>query len=157
MHDFIISICENSTPNNGICLGSEYSEMLNEIKKFNYDNIYYNEKLDVYKKYVSLIIRSIFDFLIDKYAGERTIEKLAKIQVAYPLSVGDFIQYLFHYSSIVPTQKKLKEKYTDKYENKKIYGKLEEKNIYAEAIVDYIAGMTDKYAIAVFNELITFR
>lgn len=157
MHDFIISICENSTPNNGICLGSEYSEMLNEIKKFNYDNIYYNEKLDVYKKYVSLIIRSIFDFLIDKYAGERTIEKLTKIQVAYPLSVGDFIQYLFHYSSIVPTQKKMKEKYTDKYENKKIYGKLEEKNIYAEAIVDYIAGMTDKYAIAVFNELITFR
>ena len=43
------------------------------------------------------------------------------------------------------------------YENKKIYGKLEEKNIYAGAIVDYIAGMTDKYAIAVFNELITFR
>ena len=116
-----------------------------------------NEKLDVYKKYVSLIIRSIFDFLIDKYAGERTIEKLTKIQVAYPLSVGDFIQYLFHYLSIVPTQKKLKEKYTDKYENKKIYGKLEEENIYAEAIVDYIAGMTDKYAIAVFNELITFR
>lgn len=51
----------------------------------------------------------------------------------------------------------MKEKYTDKYENKKIYGKLEEENIYAEAIVDYIAGMTDKYAIAVFNELITFR
>lgn len=157
MHDFIINICENSTPNSGIRLGSEYSEMLNAIKKFNYENIYYNHKLDVYKKYVSLIVRSIFDFLIDKYAGERTIEKLSKIQASYPSSIEDFIQYLFQYSTTMPKHKRQKGKYIDKYENKKIYSGLSEEKIYAEAIVDYIAGMTDKYAIAVFNELITFR
>lgn len=157
MHDFIISICENSTPNNGICLGSEYSEMLNAIKKFNYKYIYYNHKLDVYKKYVSLIIRSIFDFLINEYAGERTTENLSKIETSYPLTIGDFLQHIFQYSTIVPTHKKQKEKFINKYENKKIYGNLAEEKTYAEAIIDYIAGMTDKYAIAVFNELLTFR
>lgn len=41
-------------------------------------------------------------------------------------------------------------------ENEKIYGDLQDKNIYVRAIVDYISGMTDAYAITIFNELLTF-
>ena len=43
-----------------------------------------------------------------------------------------------------------------RYQNKKIYGKLETDIIYKQAIIDYISGMTDRYAIEIFNELIRF-
>ena len=41
-------------------------------------------------------------------------------------------------------------------ENNKIYKKLETKEIYIQAIIDFISGMTDQFAIKAFNELITY-
>ncbi len=155
IHDFIISICKNSTPDRGICLSTDHSNMLNEIKHFNYDNIYTNAKFDVYKKYVSLIIRSIFDFLIDEYDGKNTFQNLIKLKDSYPMAVKNFLGYLYQYSEFSPQSEEYKS--FDNYKNKKIYGNLEDEIIYAQAILDYIAGMTDKYAIDVFNELITYR
>ena len=40
--------------------------------------------------------------------------------------------------------------------NNKIYGNLETEEIYAQAIVDFISGMTDRYAVTVFNELLHY-
>ena len=45
---------------------------------------------------------------------------------------------------------------TVKCKNRKIYGCLETEDIYKGAIIDYISGMSDNYAIKVFNELITY-
>ena len=41
-------------------------------------------------------------------------------------------------------------------QNEKIYGGLEDKDIYIQAIIDYISGMTDAYIITIFNELLSF-
>lgn len=156
IHDFITSICENSSPERGICLSDEHSSMLNEIKKFNYDYIYKNSKFDVYKKYVALIIRSIFDNLIKEFDGEKTPGRLLKLRNSYPFTIKDFLNYIYQYSEIIPDDKEQADS-IEKYRNKKIYGRLENEKIYAQAILDYIAGMTDKYAISAFNELITYR
>ena len=40
MHNMIIDICKNSSPENGISLSNTFLEQLNEIKLFNYDYIY---------------------------------------------------------------------------------------------------------------------
>ena len=42
-------------------------------------------------------------------------------------------------------------------DNEKIYGDLDNKDIYVKSIIDFISGMTDAYAIELFNELITFE
>ncbi len=42
------------------------------------------------------------------------------------------------------------------YKNKKIYNRLEKEDLYIRAILDFISGMTDQYAIKIFNELIQF-
>ena len=42
------------------------------------------------------------------------------------------------------------------YKNAKPYGALETKEIYARAVLDYIAGMTDRFAVKCFDELITY-
>ena len=41
-------------------------------------------------------------------------------------------------------------------ENEKIYRNLENEKIYIQAILDFIAGMTDRFAIRVFNELLNY-
>jgi dGTPase len=48
------------------------------------------------------------------------------------------------------------EKESERCHNRKIYGHLENETLYVQAILDYISGMTDKYAIKIFNEMITY-
>ena len=50
-------------------------------------------------------------------------------------------------------KKKVKYK---RYKNYKIYGCLETKEIYVQAIIDFISGMTDRYAVEVYNELLKY-
>ena len=154
IHDFIISICENSTPDTGIRLNDEYNEMLNEIKKYNTDYIYKNKKFNVYRKYASLIIRSIYDTLINAYDSDnkKTIRNLKKMKGFYNILIEDFLDHLSKYTSFeIDVKRDIRG-----YSNEKIYGSLNDKLTYAQAIIDYISGMTDKYAITVFNELIRY-
>lgn len=54
MHDLIIDVCNNSSPDIGICLSEEGYRNLKKIKKFNYDHIYNNDRLTNFKKYADL-------------------------------------------------------------------------------------------------------
>lgn len=155
IHNFIISICENSSPENGIRLSDKHNSMLNEVKKFNYKAIYKNQKFDVYRKYAALIIRSIFDTLINAYDGQNTPLKLLKMVRTYPTLIKDFLHHINQYSTLIPNNPDLVNQ-LEKYKNIKVYGNLETKQTYAQAIIDYISGMTDRYAITIFNELIKY-
>lgn len=155
IHKFIQSICENSSPDKGIRLSDEYNNMLNEIKKFNEDTIYKNPKFEVYRHYAALIIRSIYDTLINIYDGEKTQQNLSDMFKTYPMLVKDFMWHINQFSELEPINSNYKAK-AQKLKNIKIYGKLDTKEIYAQAIIDYISGMTDRYAIAVLNELLKY-
>ena len=50
MHNLIIDVCQNSSPEKGICLSNKFLAQLNTIKQFNYDKIYNNERFDAFKK-----------------------------------------------------------------------------------------------------------
>lgn len=154
-HNFIMSICDNSSPKKGIGLSDKYYEMLNEIKRFNYSAIYNNEKFNVYRNYAALVIRSIYDTLFNKYDVEKTIENLQQLRRYYPMLIKDFLNHIYQYSDLMPKVKR-KANQMGRYQNKKIYGMLDSSQIYALAIIDFISGMTDRYAIAVFNELLKY-
>lgn len=154
IHDFIVSICETSSPDTGIMLGEDYNEMLNEIKRFNYEKIYKNKKFDRYKKYVSTVIRAIYDILIDTYLGADTIKNLLNMRKLFPMLIPDFLDHLDKYLSPELLGNVLG-KYK-RYDNEKIYGCLETKQIYGQAIIDFISGMTDRYAIEAYNELLRY-
>lgn len=178
IHNFITSICENSSPEAGIRLSDEHNAMLNAIKDFNYRTIYKNPKFNVYRSYAALIIRSIYDTLMESYDekdGLNTIYKLMERKKTYPNLISNFVKHLLIYSetpsdiytdvylSLYPyalndaaSKEELANELTEKYKNRKIYGLLETKKIYAQAIIDYISGMTDRYAIEIFNELIRY-
>lgn len=159
MHNMITDICINSTPEKGICLGEKNLELLNKIKEFNYRVIYKSDKFAVYKEYASLVLKSIFEKLYQVFDGEYTMINLnVKYGCLYPKLTKGFIDWLCRYCTNT-TIEKYDLGQVGKYElwqNEKIYGDLKDKNIYVQAIVDYISGMTDSYAIALFNELISF-
>jgi dGTPase len=154
MHNMIIDICENSSPEEGIRLSDRYAEQLNEIKNFNYESIYKNKKFKPFMEYAALIINQLFLTLFDCYAGEYTLVSLHRREKNYPNLIKAFSGWLSVYCS-----DKLPESQNPEpalYENDKCYSLLETPELYAQAILDYISGMTDRYAISMFNELITY-
>jgi len=156
MHNLIIDICEHSSPEEGICLSPGFLEQINELKKFNYKYIYGHERLVPFREYSELVIMQIFDTLLAAYQGIYSWEALEKNKRFYPLLTDTFEKYLVKYCDpeIVPSGQ-MKETAL-KCENLKIYGCLETKEIYIQAVLDYISGMTDRFAVKVFGELLTY-
>lgn len=155
MHNFIISICENSSLEYGIRLSEQHNKMLKEIKDFNYRYIYLNRRFEVYRNYTALIIRSIFDVLFNVYSKGKTIENLYKLKKTYPTIVGDFLHHINQYIPLEMIRSK-EQKNFSRHINNKIYSEIENETVYAQAIIDFISGMTDRYAISAFNELIKY-
>lgn len=156
MHSLIMDICENSTPETGIYLGQNHADMLQEIKDYNYRVIYNNEKFRAFKAYAALIINQIFDTLLDAYDGEKTIRELRLRRKTYPELMFGFSDWLIRYCDLDFTGVEWANNTVRRCKNKKIYGKLSTKEEYIQAVIDYISGMTDKYAIQLFEELIHF-
>lgn len=150
IHEFITNICKNSNPDIGLTFSDEYYEMMNKIKKFNYQKIYSNSRFKPFMKYAELVIESIFEFLMGYYDCYKTIYRLKKYSKFYPVLTQDFSDWLIKYSNIDE-----KTHLNRKYRNKIIYN-IENIMDYKQAIIDYISGMSDSYCIKVYNELIEF-
>ena len=156
IHNMIYDVCRNSSPDTGVRLSEEFSQQLNEIKQFNTDHIYRNKRLVPFTEYARVVITQLFEVLLDAYRGEETIAELRKRAEVYPELMNAFADWL---SKFCEPQLNLFEnvnEHTVQCMNRKIYGTLETEQIYIQAILDYISGMSDNYCIKVFNELITY-
>ena len=131
-------------------------EQINSIKRFNYQYIYKSERFEPFKEYSALVIRQIFNALMKTYAGKESWREIDERKKYYPVLMDTFGKWLAQYCeiSIVP-QGDLRAVAAN-CENRKIYGGLADKKIYASAVIDFISGMTDRFAIKVFNELLTY-
>ena len=156
MHNLIIDICENSSPEKGICLSPKFSEQIDAIKDFNYKHIYGNERLMPFKEYSKLVINQIFDVLKKTYDGKHSWDLIKVKKRYYPALMDSFAKWLARYccEDIIPEGELLD--ISLNCENEKIYNKLESEKIFIQAILDFISGMTDRFAIKVFNELLSY-
>lgn len=150
IHNFIINLCNNSNPENGIVLSNEYIEFIESVKEFNYKNIYNHKRLSNFKKYAKLVLETILETLLDLYDKDNTLERLRNYEKTCPLLYQTFGEWLMKYCyQLEPINRKLR------YDNNKIYNLKCQKD-YCQAIVDYISGMTDSFAIKIFNEILKF-
>lgn len=157
IHDLISDICANSSPERGICLSEQANAKLNAIKKFNYKNIYSNERFVPYQQYASLVLNSLFAVLMDMYSARNTVETVVNAQKNYPVLCSSFAEWLARLSlpEVIP-QGPLRA-VVDHCRNTKIYGAFESQPEYARAIIDFLSGMTDKFAVKVHGELLSYR
>lgn len=156
MHNLIIDICENSTPEKGICLSPRFLEQINSIKDFNYRHIYRHERLIPFKEYSKIVINQIFNVLKKTFDGKHSWIKIEEKKKFYPVLMNSFDKWLARYCNpeIIPEGELLN--ISLNCENKKIYGDLNDEGMYIHAILDFISGMTDRFAIKVFDELLTY-
>ncbi|BBF42999.1 deoxyguanosinetriphosphate triphosphohydrolase [Lachnospiraceae bacterium KM106-2] len=156
INDMIEDICRNSSVDNGIRLSEEMCAHMDCIKKFNYEHIYGNKKLIPFSHYAELIIHELYDALYDVYDGENTIRAISERMDEYPELMKTFAEWLVRYCEQDLENPKWVKSIRDHSKNEKIYGHLEDESLYIQAILDYISGMTDQYAIEVFRELLKY-
>lgn len=152
---FIQDVCKNSSPEKGISLSDEAFEIMKTIMKFNYQNIYLIDRVQIHANYVKLILNSIFDFfmkyeLLIRDSDTNVIDELIKDKNQFPHAINGYVHWLEKYSCMNGLKR------LDVYENKIVYNFLEDDKAFVKSIIDYLSGMSDEYIIQIFNELISF-
>lgn len=146
INNLIYDLCQNSSPEKGLCFSDEALGIMNKIKEFNYKYIYLSEILKPAEEYFSIVINRIYDTLKNAYAGTDTFTNLEKFTRFYPNLVKGFTDWFNNFSNI-GNRENLKNK---------ILFDLTNPTDYYFAIILYIAGMTDKFAIDTYSEIIGF-
>ena len=154
MYPLITDICEESTPERGLVLSEKNIALMNIIMNFNYRYIYRHPRLKVYHNYAALIIRSIYEALAHCYDGRNTINRIQALQDDYPILGTHFLERLYKYSDIGRKWVNV-DAFGNPYGNQIIYAITTDEKAYRQACVDYIAGMTDRYAEKLFQEMTT--
>lgn len=148
INELIIDLCENSSIEKGLCFSEEKLNLLDKIKEFNYANIYSHPRLAASNEYFSVIINRIYETLKSCYNDGEVYRGLSKVEKFYPDTVFSFKDWLYKYSNLT-------DRSATNLKNNIVYDLSKEKEYY-KAIVDFIAGMTDNYAIDVYNEILRF-
>lgn len=148
IHKFIMDLCQNSSIETGLCFSDDCYRVMKLIRDFNFKNIYDHPRISRFKKYATLILETIFEKLSEYYPYIKG--NITKEKQLYPKLLKEFEEWLIKYSDYnlaLKTEKKLA--------NKQIYN-ISEETDYKNAIIDFISGMSDNFAIDVYNELISF-
>ena len=140
INKLIYDLCENSNETEGLRFSDKAFKFMNKLKEFNYKYIYLDERLKIGSEYFRLIINTIYSILKRYYTEKEHIKKI------YPEIINDFEDWLELFWN--------KER-KDICKNKIVFN-LEKEEEFYQAIIYYISGMTDNYAIDLYNKIIKF-
>lgn len=146
INKLICDLCENSSMEKGLAFSDETFKLANEIKDFNYKHIYQSDRLQPSNEYFKMVINQIFNILKTTYNGINTTQKLNDLQRIYPKLIESFKDWISNYWNLVRKENS---------QNDIIFDMENEKDYY-KAIIYYISGMTDNFAIEIYNEIIGF-
>ena len=144
----VCDLCENSSPEKGLCFSQKAFELMNKIKEFNYKHIYFSRRTLTSTKYFELVINEIYDILKDCYDNTNTLLNLSNLKKFYPKLADGFYHFLENYCAFANREEL-------KLKNKIIYDISNEQD-FSKAIISYISGMTDNFVMEMYNEIIRF-
>lgn len=146
INHLVKDLCENSSVEKGLCFSDETFKLIKEIKDFNYKNIYKTTKLSASTRYFNILIHEIYYTLKSAYNGNKTLEKIEKMKKVQPEVFSRFEDWLSDYWEYARKETN----YND------ILFDIENEKDYCKAIIYYISGMTDNFAIDTYNKIIGF-
>lgn len=162
INNLIYDLCENSSPEKGLVFSDSFLELMNKIKDFNYKNIYNAKVMQASNNYFYVVINQIYDTLKEAYDGENTFNNLSKLGKFCPNLVREFIGWFNNYSvnnytniSDVESLQHTNNNMRNGMKNKVLFDIANPEDYYLSIII-YISGMTDKFAIDAYNEIINF-
>lgn len=123
--------------------------LLCKIKDFNYKNIYFSDRLQPSIKFFELVINQIYDTLKSCYAEYNTLSKIKSTlpKISFKLYIS-FLGFLSNYYNI--------ENRHYLHLNNDIIFDFANIQDFSNCIIYYISGMTDKFAIEIYNDIIGF-
>lgn len=153
INDLIVDLCEQSSPEKGLCFSPEYFKFILALKKFNYANIYSHWRLIEFGKYATGIIQTLYKTLLrtQPYAQNGRIASALRF---YPNLCRTFEDWLVKYANYT-SQRQPERKKVLKYDTKVVFD-INDNESFQKCIIEYISGMTDQYAITVYEEIISF-
>lgn len=144
INKLVKDLCLHSSIEKGLVFSDDAYSLMNKLKAFNYQKIYQNPRMKPADRYIELIVREIFQTLLEGFAEERTEEKLDTLSKIHPELINRFYIWLQQYTQDA-----------DDRENDVLYH-LHNQKEYIKAVLTYISGMTDKYAISTYLDIISF-
>ena len=136
----IYDLCKNSNEIEGLRFSDKAFEFINKLKEFNYKYIYLDERLKPSNDYFRLVLNTIF------YTLKKYYDKKEHIKKIYPEIINEFEDWL----------KMFWNKERKNFCNNKILFNIDNEKELNQAIIYYISGMTDNYAIDIYNKIIKF-
>ena len=125
----VVDVIKTSKKEGIVALSDDKYELLEELYNFNMDHIYEHYIIKRYKNYCEHIIEALFDYLLDIYnKWDFDLERYKESPALLDVRFGG---YLSHRESIYK----------------------EEKASAMSIVRDYIAGMTDSYALKCMKEI----
>jgi dGTP triphosphohydrolase len=153
INDLIVDLCEQSGPEKGLCFSDEYFRFIIELKKFNYAHIYNHWRLREFQQYATEIIKTLYRTLmrIQPYAQNG---RAAQALRYYPKLCATYEDWLVKYTNYHPHSREDR-KLILRYNTKQVFD-VNDNESYEKCVIEYISGMTDQYAIGIYEEIITF-
>ncbi|MCI8587916.1 MAG: HD domain-containing protein [Clostridia bacterium] len=146
INTLVYDLCENSSPEKGLCFSKEGLNLLDTIKKFNYKKIYNSKLLNPSQRFFEVVIHEIYNILKSTYDGKNTLKNIEVLEK--------------YYGTLMPNFKEWLNEYIDKEDRKGLKNRvlfdLNNPRDFYQAIVYYISGMTDNFAIDMYNEIIEY-
>lgn len=122
-------IIRTSKESDSIMMSDDMFEKVQILQEFNKEKIYYHPIISNYRKMGENIIEELFDYLLEKYNNNgKDYKKYKESELDLDRQFGNYI-----------------ERYEDLYNN--------EGNIPKVIVCDYIAGMTDNYALNAMEQI----
>lgn len=154
INDLTMDLCENSSPEKGLCFSKPYADFITEIKKFCYQNIYMNWRLQEFQTYAETVLKSLYRTLmkVEPFAKNGRIPFNAE---DFPSLARVFEEWLICHSNYQKANSNENLRKKMHYATETIFD-VHNSESFQKCVIEFISGMTDDYAIKCFNEIISF-
>ncbi len=142
----VTDLCQNSSPEKGLCFSKEAFNLMNKIKEFNYKNIYFSDRIQHSMRFFDIVINEIYNTLKSCFDKENTLNNIKNLKKFYPKLSNEFYHFLENYCDFGNREK---------FKNSLVFD-IQTQEDYYHSILTYISGMTDNFAIEIYNEIIGF-
>lgn len=155
VNNLVRDVIKSSLENGSICFSDDEYNAIRELSLISKEKIYNSKLRNNWKNYIELLINTLFDYHLDLYEKKSPfdLDSITFQDKDYGLKVhitNDEIQIDTKYKG---NDSNLIKNFADFiFKLKNIYDDNTPKE---EIVCDYIAGMTDNYAIECYNEILT--
>ena len=153
INDMIVDLCEQSDPERGLTFSDEYFKFIVELHKFSYSKIYTHWRLKEFQNYARNVIETIYNVLMRTqiYAQRGRLNNALRY---FPKLLENFEDWLVRHSNYVPARQ-ANRKTLLRCAAPQVFDIASDES-WQKCLIEYISGMTDQFAIGLYEEIISF-